>query len=297
MKLADATTRVSFKNILFATDFSIHSSAALVYAKAIARRYGSKVHAVHVILPASYQGVPPDMVMGSYDGVMRAAKAQMRETELRMHDIGHDCLIKEGDLWQNIESVLREHDVDLIVMGTHGRTGLSRMLMGSVAEQIYRLATCPVLTVGPHASFCVPDEIELKKILYATDFSPGAMAAVPYALSLAQEHEACLTLLQVIEDKPHECVPDCHGAEASLRRRLLELVPHGADSWCLPQAEVRYGDPGDQILSFASGWKAGLIVLGVRKNKNVGLTPHLPGSVSSRVIAEAQCPVLTVRAA
>ncbi|MCI0352117.1 MAG: universal stress protein [Acidobacteriales bacterium] len=296
MKLADATTRVSFKNILFATDFSIHSSAALVYAMAIARRFESTIHAVHVISPGAYAGVPAEAVAPSYDAVMQAAKAQMRETELRMAPVQHRTAICEGDLWENISGILQEEEIDLIVMGTRGRTGLSRMLMGSVAEQIYRRATCPVLTVGPHASFCVPDEIELKKIVYATDFSPAAMAAVPYALSLAQEHEACLTLLQVVESSPNECRPNCQGAEASLRRRLLDLVPAGADSWCMPQAEIRHGDAAEHILSFASGWKANLIVLGVRKAGHPTLVPHSPGSVSSRIIAEAQCPVLTVRA-
>ena len=295
MKAAEAATCVSFKNILFATDFSIHSSAALVYAMAIARRHGSKIHAVHVISPASYHGVPPELATASHKGVMQAARAQMRETEARLQEVPHATGICEGDVWQELSQIVKGEQIDLIVMGTHGRTGLSRILMGSVAEQIYRQATCPVLTVGPQASFVVPDEIELKRIAYATDLSPQAQAAAPYAFSLAQEHQACLTLLQVVETEPNYCVPDCKGAEASLRRRLLDLVPHGADAWCMPRAEVRYGDPAEQIVSFASERKANLIVLGVRKPAHPALMPHLPGSVSSRVVAEAQCPVLTVR--
>jgi nucleotide-binding universal stress UspA family protein len=295
MKLAEPTTRISIKNILFATDFSIHSSAALVYARSIARRYGSTIHAVHVVTPSSYATVPPELIGQAREEVMRAARAQMRETEERLRGLRHATGISEGDVWQELSQVINQEQIDLIVMGTHGRTGLARMMMGSVAEEVYRQATCPVLTVGPQASFSVPQEIELKKILYATDFSRGAQAAAPYAISLAQEHEACLTLLQVIEDKPRECVPNCEGMEASLRRRLLDMVPPGADSWCMPQAEVRYGDAAEQIVSMASGWRANLVVLGVRRANHPAMQPHLPGSVSSRVIAEAQCPVLTVK--
>jgi nucleotide-binding universal stress UspA family protein len=295
MKLAEPTIHISLKNILFATDFSIHSSAALVYAMAIARRYRSKIHAVHVVSPASYQAVPPELIGTAREEVLRAARAQMRETDARLQEVPHATGICEGDIWEEISQVISRQGIDLIVMGTHGRTGLSRMLMGSVAEEVYRQATCPVLTVGPQASFSVPQEIELKKILYATDFSPRAQAAAPYAFSLAHEHEACLTLLQVVEEKTRECVPNCEGVEASLRRRLLDLVPDGADRWCMPQAEVRYGDPAEQIISLAAGRRANLVVLGVRTPSHPALKPHLPGSVSSRVIAEAQCPVLTVR--
>src|SRR5262249_22509408 len=108
MKLADPTTRVSFKNILFATDFSIHSSAALVYAMAIARRYESSIHAVHVITPNLYAGVPAEAVALSYDAIMQAAKAQMRETDLRMQGVKHDCLISEGDLWESVSNIVQE---------------------------------------------------------------------------------------------------------------------------------------------------------------------------------------------
>lgn len=294
MKLADATTRVSFKNILFATDFSIHSSAALAYGMAIARRYGSTMHAVHVVSPFSYQGVPAEFSGVSYEEVMRAADAQMRETERRLTAVPHTRTISEGEIWPVLSEVIDRENIDLMIMGSRGRTGVSRMLMGSVAEQIYRQALCPVLTVGPNASFVVPHKIELKRIIFATDFSLHSLAAAPYAFSLAQEHDACLVMLHVVHDKPREAGFEVE-KESQVRERLLQLVPENADAWCRPVAEIGHGAPGEEIVAIASEIKANLIVLGVRKTEHPALMPHVPGSVSRVLISEAHCPVLTVR--
>ena len=117
-----------------------------------------------------------------------------------MEEIRHKTLIRKGDISKELSRIVDDERINLIVLGTHGRAGISKVLMGSVAEEIFRQATCPVLTVGP--SVCgEPDvAVEMRTILYPTDFSSESLAAAPYAISMAQEHQARLYLLHVTDD-------------------------------------------------------------------------------------------------
>jgi len=187
--------------------------------------------------------------------------------------------------------------VDLIVMGTHGRKGVSRALLGSAAEEIFRKASCPVLTVGPHVSQNTERRLAMKQILFATDFSPESLAALPFAVSLAQEHQSNLTLLNVTgKAEVGELVHAGQYAESTLRR-LQSLVPAGAELWCEPKCRVEQGPEAEKIMEVAIALGADLIVLGVRAPQGgAGATTHLLQSIAHQVVVNAQCPVLTVRA-
>jgi nucleotide-binding universal stress UspA family protein len=207
-----------------------------------------------------------------------------------------EVLIGEGDLWSTLWSVVEKDKIDLIVLGTRGRSGATKFFMGSTAEKIFRQAPCAVLTVGPYSHQEQPRGGEFTEILYATDFGPESTAAAAYAVSLAQEFQAHLTLLHVIaEEKSGDLV---HSAElvGSAGRLLRKLVSVEAELWCEPHFAVERGPIAGKILEVAKQRNADLIVLGVRRPSGFpGAATHLPMATAHKVVTHAACPVLTVR--
>ncbi len=291
LKLVGARTRVSLRNILMAIDFSPASDAALNYAIAIARRYGSRIYMTHIIRPDVYQLVSPDAMESVLDQARRYAEQQMAKVLVsgRVRGIPHQVLLGQGEMWTILSQLIDEHEIDLIVVGTHGRTGLKKMLMGSVAERVFRLASCPVLTVGPKVSPEAAEEAEPRRILYATDFSPASTGAAGYALSLAQEQQSNLTLPHVLEPgRGSESVKSGEAVD-----RLKSLVPPEALMGCTPEYRIAYGHPADQILKTAEELQSDLIVMGAR-HPDFSLN-QLPPATAYKVVCWAHCPVLTVR--
>jgi nucleotide-binding universal stress UspA family protein len=295
MMLVDSKSMIRLRNILCATDFSFSSDAALNYAAAIARRYDSQLYLAHVIRPEAYEVVPPMAITAALEQTRLYAERQMSEVLIsgRLRGIPHQVLIGEGDFWPVLSGMIQNNEVDLIVAGTHGRTGVRKLLLGSVAEEVYRLAECPVLTVGPHVPREVAAEVGFRNILYATDFSPNSGKAAAYALSLAQEHRARLTLLHAVEEASQASQPNAAMLRTYFTRLLEEFVPAEAGLWCDPEYVVEFGEAADTILKFAADRQADLIVMGVRKSAT--FPGHLPPSTSYRVVCAAHGPVLTVR--
>jgi nucleotide-binding universal stress UspA family protein len=296
MNATATRTRISLKHILYATDFSPAAAAALPYVKGLASHYGARVHAVHVQLPAAYPIVGPEMMPQVIEAAEEQAKLEAQELHEMLANVPHDVSVSEGALWPTITNMVRQQNIDLIVIGTRGRTGMARAVLGSVAEEIFRRAPCPVLTVGPHISKDTDRRLGMKEILYATDFSPASLSALPYATSLAQEHQARLTILHVIgEEKLGELVHAKNYVE-STQRRLRELVPSEAKFWCEPNFRVEQGPAAEKIMEVAIALGADLIVLGVRGVVgHMGATTHLFRPTAHRVVTRAECPVLTVR--
>jgi nucleotide-binding universal stress UspA family protein len=312
MKTLEVTSHagISLKNILFATDFSEASQAALPYAAAIARRYDSQLHIAHIVSPASYTipSQPGDRI--TLDSIHEAALADLRQRmetlASHLETIPHHTYVREGEVWKSLSDIVRAHEIDLLVVGTHGRTGVAKLLLGSKAEEILRQAACPVLTVGPkiagrakliaiedEGKNLTPVEISVGQIVYATDFSPESLAAAPFAISVAQEFQAKLTLLNVMEK--HTDMDGQAGPIDLALQRLEKLVPEEASLWCSPRPTVQVGPPADCILQEALDTRADLIVLGVRAASwNLGAATHLPWATAHKVIAQAHCPVLTI---
>jgi len=296
MKAMEARTRIQFKNVLFATDFSPAASTAAPFAAELAKRYGAKLYALHVRPPVVNPMTPP----GTWRALEKAALDEdmqhAQELLSAFPGLRPEVLIKEGDLWSSLASVLEESDVDLVVIGTRGRSGIAKFLLGSAAEEIFRQAPCPVLTVGPNTAATEKKPGEITRILFATDFSPASNAAAPYALSLAQECQAHLTLLHVIaKPKPGELVQPRDLAQ-SWSHLLHKLVPDEADLWCVPEYVVEEGDPAEQIQEVATRTGAELIVLGVHQPTGFpGAATHLPIATAHKVVSHATCPVLTIR--
>jgi nucleotide-binding universal stress UspA family protein len=296
VKAVQARTRIALKNILFATDFSPAADAAAPFAIQIARSYGAKVYGVHVNPFDNYTAAAPEAWAAMAEAAEKEIKEHAQRLNEQLNGIEHEVVIGEGNIWEVISNLIKQKEIDLIVLGTRGRTGLGKALLGSVAEQILRQAPCPVLTVGPHVTLEPEKAAEMREILYATDLAADSPAAAPYAISLAQENQAHLALLYVIENqKTGELVHPAQLAEAKVRK-LGQLVPQEADLWCEPRYLVEQGIPAEKILEVADGQRADLIVLGARPAKGLlGTATHLNASTVHKVVSQAKCPVLTVR--
>ena len=171
MKAVQARTRITLKNILFATDFSAASDAAAPIAIQIARRYGAKIYGVHVNAFDHYTSAAPE----AWAAMAEAAEKETKEDTHRLNDqlegVEHEVVIGEGAIWEVMSHLIEQKEIYLVVLGTRGRTGFGKTLLGSVAEQILRQSPCPVLTVGPHVNPWSDEYAKMREILYATDLA------------------------------------------------------------------------------------------------------------------------------
>ena len=295
MKALETVTRISLKNILYTTDFSPTAEAAATYAGELAKRYGAKVVALHVRPMESNGMVPPEAWAAVHEANILQANQQAGHLKELFRGVENEVEITEGVIWDVISKTIEEKEVDLLVTGTHGREGLGKMVMGSHAENILRHSPVPVLVVGPYVRSGPEATTRMKRILFATDFSEASLAALPYALSLAEENQAELEILRVVApQKNGELVHPSELMDATVRQ-MKQLVPLEAEAWCKPQYLVEIGEPAQKILQVAELSKADLIVLGVKRvYRALGVT-HIPWTIAHKIIAEARCPVLTVR--
>lgn len=288
-----STKSLKLKNILWTTDFSAASKASLLHAITIARRYESKLYLAHVVVPNPYPMVSPEA--SPYIEELRRGTAKRLGTLAESDDfagIPHETLLAHGEVADELKAMVKEHQIDLLVMATHGRRGLRHFLMGSVAEEVWRSIDCPVLTVGPHASGSKAGDIAFHQILYPTDLSEDSFAAAPYALSFALEYASNLAVLHVV---PAAIRTSARLLARAFRDELNGRLPSETVQWCEPECIIESGEPADTILRVARERHADLIVLGVRSLEDMA-RQHL-GNVAYPVVAGAECPVLTVRTA
>ena len=293
MKPAAAKIRTRFENILFATDFSAAAAHAVPFVKNIARHFQSDLVALHVKPPVVNPMTQPTTWQADIVAARVFDKAHRDELLDTFAGINTEVLIEEGEIQSCLQSAIEKHNTDLVIIATRGRTGVAKVLLGSVAEEIFRTVPCPVLTVGPHSD---PAKANIREILLATDFGSESQSAAAYAVSLAQEYQARLTLLHVVpERKPGELV-SWFDVQESSKQLLRKLVPAEAEAWCRPEYLVERGDPAERILDLANLRAVDLIVLGAQPEKGIlGAATHLPIATAHKVVAHANCPVLTVR--
>jgi nucleotide-binding universal stress UspA family protein len=290
--------QIEIKNLLYLTDFSEPSEAALPFATAIARKYGARLHALHVVLPMPYLFTAPETIADSIAAEEEIAEADMLRLDSRLNGLPHETIIERGPgLWCVLESAIKASGADMIVLGTHGRTGAQKFLLGSVAEEVFRRSPIPVLTIGPQVCRGVHNGGHFRRILFATDFSPEADAAAPYAISLAQENQARLLLVHVVRQRDHD--RDDRQYELSVAEaihHLYEVVPDSVQLYSPPEVSVEHGNPGKRIVEVAQERNADLIVLGVRDAAgHLSAATHFERNTAHNVVAHAACPVLTVR--
>lgn len=288
--------RIGLKNVLYLTDFSPSSEAALPVVQGVAAAYGAVVHVLNVVLPDPYADMSAEMAPTLAEAKQEAAQAQMRRLESQLTGVSvRGCLVGDTAVWPAVKEAVAKHSMDLIVLGTSGRTRGSKWLLGSVAEEIFRRSCAPVMTVGPIARSESRSDGRFTRVLFATDFTPEPRAAAPYAISLADGNDAKLVLLYVAGD-PGERNTNNEGrpSVAEAMHRLDKLVPSESAFSCRPEKIVEYGHPAERIIELAKERGSDLIVLGLRTRHLLAAT-HREGSTAHQVVAGAPCPVLTVR--
>ena len=250
-------------------------------------------------MPEPYLYPAPDVTAIAIEAQEENAQAEIQRVEAQLVTVPHDVAVaREAGVWPAIEQAIAGCGADLIVLGTHGRTGAQKLLLGSVAEEILRRSRVAVLTIGPWAHNGIHGGAQFRNVLFATDFSQDSLAAVPYAISFAQEHQARLILLHVIRTCDSKLdFRERERSAAETMHELHALIPKDAKLWCLTEAVVEYGEAAGRILGAAKECNADLIVIGVRSAAvNLGTATHLERSVAHKIVAHAHCPVLTVRA-
>jgi nucleotide-binding universal stress UspA family protein len=301
-------TEISVQTILFATDFSEASESARNYALGLARFYGSKLITAHVMSRQPHQLVPPESAPFISDQLENIAKDEMQQWSSRLTAAGlfHEEALPSGDVAECLSDLIGSKQVDLLVLGTHGRTGIGKLLIGSVAEEMVRQVKCPVLVVGPRVLIRRFDRlssergglefaINWKRILFATDFSPASLASATKVMSLAEEHDSELSLLHVVPAGQPEKEENSNVVSGTTyyARRLQKLVPQDHNLKKRPRFLVEHGDVAEVIVTSAARRLADLIVLGARSAEHHLLSAtHFPTSVAHRVMAHADCPVL-----
>lgn len=293
MQAVQAITRIALKNILFATDFSQAADAAAPIAIQLARRYGAKVYGVHVNRFDDYTAAAPNAWAAMAEAAEKETKEDAGRLNEQLQGVEHEVVIGEGNLLELLSNVIQQKEIDLVVVGTRGRTGFGKTLLGSVAEQILRQSPCPVLTIGPHVNPWSDEYVKMREILYATDLATDTPVAAPYAISLAQENQAHLVLLHVIEDPKAGDLVDSPEVVDLKERKLKQFVTEQVGLWCEPTYIVEQGPAAEKILDVAKRRHTDLIVLGARPAK--GLATHLNMGTVHKVVSQAKCPVLTVR--
>jgi nucleotide-binding universal stress UspA family protein len=216
MSLAGSALDLHLKSVLVATDLSPASVKPLYEALAIARHYDAKVYVAHVVSPLPYLMAGPEALELACEGASHELQ-QLQRDLLRdgsMQGLDREFIIHYGTVWEELQAVILHKQVDLVVVGTHGRRGIEKVLLGSVAEQVFRDASCSVLTVGPHSYQDRRADLhgEVRTYLFATDFSEASLRALPLARLLAHQTKGRLILLHVVPAAPAPQLPGWYNA-------------------------------------------------------------------------------------
>lgn len=287
------------EKILCPVDFSDCSATAYDYAYSLARHYDAKLFVQHVAeqLIALYDGyIAQEQVDEIYGRQEGDVDEQFRKLASNVADNveQHFVFQRGGPAADFILLFAESHEIDLIVMGTHGRRGLDRLIMGSVLERVLRKTRSPVLAVRTPHSVAPKGEdhdVEVRRLLFCTDFSEDSPRALEYALSLAMQYGSELSLLHVLEGSRSE--REFEQQKQNALASLQDALPEEATQWASIAPVIRTGRAYEQIIQYATEMTSDLIVMGVRGRNPVDLA--LFGSTTHRVIQLGPCPVLVVR--
>jgi nucleotide-binding universal stress UspA family protein len=285
---------VGIHSVLIATDLSRCSAVAVNYGLELAHEYQAKANLVFVLPSADFLMAGPDAYVAAKDAARRdllELKAGLRRAHCYTEGEDYHLLLMEGEAAQSILDCARQNQADMIVVGTHGRGGLGKVLMGSVAERVFRQSPVPVMTLGPHLHR--PGRgFTPRNILLAADFTPASEYAAHYASALARERNAKLTLLHVLDHPAMSGVADRAEITQGMERKLADLIGQDAEGLQL-SCRVEMGKVVPAILHTVVEIGADLLVMGVRPWS--GVLDRLMWPNAYEIVREAACPVLTVR--
>lgn len=323
--------RVQPKSIMCTVDFSDYTAETLGYSVALCKEFNAALLLVHIVtIVETYPGQEVMIVdnVKLQEKNIIDAREQLRNM-VEYLTIEHEIIVVEGNPSDEICRLALEKETDLVITATHGRSGIKKLLLGSVTEKLIKTIHCPLLILNTHEHdpISLADYgIKLKKILVGCDFSPDSKLAFDYGLSLAQEFQAEVYLTHVIkpteyvELKASDYISIIPGnfaqwnssdyfeiqekVTAKNRDRINELckrlegqlyymLPEECKDWCTPHTDVLTGEPYKELVQFAKEQEVDMIVLGVRGHTL--WQKLLVGSTTDRVIRHAPCPVLVVR--
>lgn len=314
--ITPSRTRSVFRNILVATDFSPASRRALRDALALAAENHAQLSVIHVLQLdrklATFDS-PPELDLERIEAERRI-KSLVGEFGLEQKIDA--TLVKHGPVAAQVASLIEKrriekNGIDLLVIGTRGRGGFQKLALGSVAEELLRVATCPVMTIGPAGDFAaITYGPGFHKILFATDFGKGSAQALPLTLALAKAQGAKLILLHVIPSMPvasaslSAYAPASEAAEevaewkTATRKRaiqqLKEFLPAETGLDEEPEYVVAHDFLPEAILEASGRFKVDLIVMGANQTASPKTAAHIPWTAVHEVVRDAPCPVLTV---
>jgi nucleotide-binding universal stress UspA family protein len=283
----------AIKTILFATDFSPCSNAAMPYACTLAKLYNAKVHLLNVVGPEPLVG-PLGVPYADTEQEHERARRELRALADCPQFVApeKECSVHRGKIPDVICRIVEDDKIDLVVMGTHGRHGVRQFVIGSVAEDVFRHASCPVLTIGPGAKKLTSPTAKFATIVVATDLSAASQKVILYGEALALKNEGKLVLCHVIPDGDGMEAPSPTYLDdqiAAAKKRLAELVPKSVRN---VETSLKVGQPAELIIETASERGADLIVVGARRGPR--LASHAPWAVAHEIVCAAPCPVMTV---
>ncbi len=315
--MTTATRRIRIDNILSAVDFSEHSDQASAYAVSLARWCGASLTLLHAFQSLPWYGVPragsvsaePIPVPSESDvpilvdpPARQIAQDRMRHLveSLELDGLSVQTEVEEGDPVERLVHQAERLPADLVVLGTHGRRGFERWMLGSVTERALRSLPCPVMTVPRSVATPPEPETLFKNVVCPVDFSEASMAALEYALSLAEEADGRLAVLHVVDEltiteeaRAFTVQDHRRYLQEDASKRLHAAVPEEARTYCAPLEVVVAGKAYPEILRVAREHQAHLIVMGTHGRGAMGRM--FLGSTTNHVVREAPCPVLTLR--
>jgi len=296
--------RVEFNRILCATDLSDFSNGAARYGAAIAKLFDADLSLCNVVDVPTVHLQDSGMVT-SVELLQNLHAYAEEQLEMVRSSLPHpaEILVEEGLPAETLARLVREKRVDLLITATHGRSGVQRLFLGSVTERLIRGISCPMMIITPPGEDAVgisTKGLEIRKILVGCDFSPDSGRALDYGFSLAQEFQAELHLVHVIEPfayresfLPTNIMAQVQEKlEPEMIEKLTEQVPEEVENWCEVKTTLLAGRPHRELKRYSEKEKIDLIVLGVRGRSLV--ESLMIGSTTDRVIRQVSCPVLSV---
>ena len=299
---------ITIDQVIWTTDFSEAANRGLSYGVPLARHFQANLCACHVLFVPRSTTMFGDVPLYSdsrRDQLRGEAQGQLEKLVAGL-PLPCEALVVEGNVADEIARLAEERGAGLVIVATHGASGVKRLVLGSVAERLIRIAPCPLLVLSAAARQAPPGqppEALFRRILVGCDFSPDGDLAVAFGFQLAQEFQSELHLVHVIEPAGYgaDIIQKALGENLGdlIRRRarenLAERIPDGAADWCTPRTALLEGGAHQELTAYAQRSQVDLVVLGVR-GMNL-LESLLVGSTTDRVIRSAACPVLAVRSA
>jgi len=323
--------RAQPKKIMCAVDFSDFTDETLAYSIALCKEFHAKLFLAHIATDVTTSFVHSEIAIDRVtlqDEYISNAQ-ELLGNQVKEMTIEHEIVIRKGDPADEICRLALMADIDLVITATHGKSGIKRLLIGSVTEKLMKTLHCPLLVLRSqkHDSIHLSDyEIKLKKVLVGCDFSPDSKLAFDYGLSLAQEYQAELYLAHVVKPTEHielkssdyiNIIPGDYvhwgtsdyfemqkketqenqekikALRSRLERQLYFMIPEESKNWCNPHTILLAGEPYKELIKYAKEQDIDMIVLGIRGHTL--LEKLLVGSTTDRVIRQSPCPVLAVR--